>query len=291
MKFRKIYIIGITAAVLFLIADFMYFFGENSIGKGRFFYAGIIIALSMGWLQFWIDFFKENKKQKEIEEKFAEFIRAIVSTVKSGITIPNAILQVSNKDYGPLSPYTKKLANHIQWGIPIHQALMNFSKSTGNQSIKRSISIVIEAEQSGGDIENVLSSVTNSMVSIKRMKAERRASTFPQLVQGYLVFFIFIVIMLVLQLALFPHLGKLSGEQSSAMQKTGLGFVSQGETANLDLVFFSLVMVQGFFAGLTIGKLSEGSLKQGLLHSLILVTFAALIISIFNPAAFPIKLG
>ena len=36
---------------------------------------------------------------------------------------------------------------------------------------------------------------------------------------------------------------------------------------------------QGFFAGIMVGKFSEGSLKQGLLHSLILMTTAALIIT------------
>jgi pilus assembly protein TadC len=291
MKFKKIYLIGISLGILLLIIDFLYFFGKDSIGNGRFFYALIIISLSITWLQFWLDFFKENKIQKEIEEKFTEFVRAIVSSVKSGITIPNAIIQVSNKDYGALSPSIKKLANQIQWGIPIQEALLNFSKSTHNKEIKRSISIVIEAEQSGGDIVNVLSSVTNSMINIKKMKADRKASTFPQIIQGYIVFFIFIAIMLVLQLGLFPHLGKLTGTQTTTIQKVGFSFFGTGNEANLDVIFFSLVMIQGFFAGLAIGKFSEGTLRQGLLHSLILITSAALIISVFNPSAFPLNFG
>jgi hypothetical protein len=38
-------------------------------------------------------------------------------------------------------------------------------------------------------------------------------------------------------------------------------------------------MVQGFFGGLVIGKFSEGNIKNGLIHSLILMTLAALIIT------------
>ena len=291
MKFKKIYLLGISFGILLLIVDYLYFFGKDSIGSGRFFYALIIVSLSITWLQFWMDFFKEGKRQKEIEEKFTEFVRAIVSSVKSGITIPKAIIQVSNKDHGELSPYTKKLANQIEWGIPIQEALLNFGKSTNNQAIKRSVSIVIEAEQSGGDIESVLSSVTTSMINIKKMKAERKTSTFPQMIQGYIVFFIFIAIMLVLQLVLFPHLGELTGSQSETIQETGFEFFGTGEKANLDTIFFSLVMVQGFFAGIAIGKFSEGTIRQGLLHSLILVTVASLIISVFNPAALPLQIG
>ena len=54
---------------------------------------------------------------------------------------------------------------------------------------------------------------------------------------------------------------------------------SGGEPVNLDTVFFSLILVQGFFAGIMIGKFSEGTIKQGFLHSLILMTSAALIIT------------
>lgn len=291
MKFKKVYLIGIFIGLFFLMIDYLYFFGKDSISEGRFFYALIIISLTIMWLQFWLDFFKENRIQKEIEEKFTEFVRAIVSSVKSGIVIPTAIIQVSNKDYGALSPYIRKLANQIQWGIPIQEALFSFGRSTKNKSIKRSISIVIEAEQSGGDIESVLSAVTNSMINIKKMKAERKASTFPQIVQGYIVFFVFIIIMLVLQLSLFPHLGNLTGTQTETMQKTGFSFVTAGQEANLDVIFFSLIIIQGFFAGITIGKFSEGTMRQGLIHSLILITSASLIISVFNPAAFPLYFG
>jgi len=81
MKFKQIYLVGISLCVFLLIMDFLYFFGESSIGNGRFFYALVIISLSMAWLQFWLDFFKEGKKQKEIEEKFTEFVRAIVKFI------------------------------------------------------------------------------------------------------------------------------------------------------------------------------------------------------------------
>lgn len=48
---------------------------------------------------------------------------------------------------------------------------------------------------------------------------------------------------------------------------------------NLDRLFFSLIMIQAFFAGVMVGKFSEGSIKQGLLHSLILMTISALIVT------------
>ncbi|MBI2663439.1 type II secretion system F family protein [Candidatus Woesearchaeota archaeon] len=275
IKFKKKYLFGIILGLILIVLDTIYFL------RSRWFFTFLIIALNIGWSQFWIDFFRENKRQKEIESRFLQFVRSLVSTVKSGVSIPNSIIQIADEEYGELTPYAKKLKNQIEWGIPIQEALINFGNDTNNPIIKRAISIVIEAERSGGEIEEVLDSITNSVLNIKKMKEERKASVFSQIVQGYIVFFVFIIIMLVLQLYLFPQiqevgsLGGLTGVDIAGGAMTGSG----GEPVNLDTVFFSLILVQGFFAGIMIGKFSEGTIKQGFLHSLILMTSAALIIT------------
>ncbi len=275
LRFKKQYLIGILIAAFLIALDFMYFL------KTRWFYTFFILAISVAWLQFWIDFFNELKRQKEIETKFLEFVRSLVNTVKSGVSIPQAIVNVASDDYGALNPYIKKLSHQVQWGIPVPKALMTFSRNTGNSVIKRSVAIVIEAEKFGGDIENVLQSVVSSVFDVKKMKQERKSAAYSQIVQGYIIFFVFIVIMLVLQLKLFPQLTKM-GTSFGGLGGLGIGGgMISGEAGklNLDKIFFGLVLVQGFFAGIMIGKFSEGTLKNGLIHSLALITIATLIIT------------
>jgi flagellar protein FlaJ len=278
IKFRNIYWLSIIISLIIVGLDLYFYFVFGGILK-RFFWPIIIIALTLGWLHFWVDYYKEMQRQKAIELKFLEFVRSLVETVKSGITIPMGILHVSKEDYGELTPYIRKLANQVGWGIPLHKALIIFADDTANKVIKRSISIIIEADESGGDIADVMDSVAESVINVKRMREERRASTYSQIVQGYVVYFIFIGIMLVLQLWLFPKLGALKGIDMGAL---GIGASSAGGEAssfNLDSVFFGLIMIQGFFAGLMIGKFSEGNIKQGLIHSLVLMTLAAMVIT------------
>jgi len=60
---------------------------------------------------------------------------------------------------------------------------------------------------------------------------------------------------------------------------TGLGLGEGGAVATaeeLSQPFLWLLLVQGFFAGLVIGKLAEGKIKAGLKHSFILVLLAIL---------------
>ena len=264
---------------MIIIANFYFFFEKDS----RWFKPLIIVGLIIIGSQFLIDFLRENKRQKELELKFLEFVRALVQTVKSGISVPKGILQVANEDYGALSPYIKKLAYQIEWGFPLHDALNTFSKDTNNSVIKKSVSIVTEAEKSGGNMGDVLQAVTDSVFSIKKIKEERRSSVYSQMVQGYIIFFVFIGIMLVLQIYLIPKIAVLGGGATVGLGTSVGGFIEGGakpvSIAELDKTFVWLIVIQGLFTGLMIGKFTEGEFKMGVKHSFMLMVVGYLIIS------------
>ena len=147
------------------------------------------------------------------------------------------------------------------------------------------MAIVIEAEQAGGNIQDVLESVTSSVLQIKKIKEERKANTFAQMIQGYFVFFVFIGIMIVLQVYLLPQLSEISGVVLTGISG-GISGMMTGDTGpipsvvNFQTIFTALILIQGFFAGLLIGKFSEESLKLGLKHSMVLMATGYLIFSI-----------
>ena len=246
----------------------------------------IALGLAIMLFPFWIDLLKRNSRQKEIEEKFLEFVRSITSNVRSGTPIPKAIKEASETNYGKLTPHVKKLSHQIEWGIPFNEALYKFSRSTKNDIIRRSVAIMIEAEKSGGNIEEVMEGVTTSVVQIKKIRDERRANAFTHLVQGYLVFFIFIGIMIILQLFLLPKLSDVSGDVLAGITFKGdisnldVGDTVAGISINFETLFISLILIQGFFSGLMIGKFSEGSIRYGIRHSFIMALLGYLIFTI-----------
>ncbi|MCD4759708.1 type II secretion system F family protein [archaeon] len=271
IKFKLRHAITIFIA-LFIMVFAVYVLLPN---ESRWFKPLLGLAFFIAVSQFWVDVMRDNKKNKELEEKFLEFVRAVSDGVKSGIPIPKAIIEIGGADYGALSPHVKKLMHQIEWGMPLREAFSRFAAGTKNKLIKRSMAIVVEAEQSGGHIDKVLSSVTDSVLQIKKIKEERRATIFSQIIQGYFIFIMFIAIMIVLQIYLLPQLMDVSGSV--------LVGVSSGYTSELDdtsvypsaidfsFIFVFLILIQGFFTGLMVGKFSEGSLKYGLKHSLLLM--------------------
>ena len=296
--FKRKYILGISIGVFIALIDFLLFF------ETAYFLPTIIFAISVAWGQMWLDFFIETKRQRDVEEKFVDFVRNLTGAIKSGMPVSRAIRHVSTIDYGALSPYVLKLGRQVEWAIPVHKALLFFSNATRSDIIKRAIATVIEAEQSGGNMEDVLSSITQSLIEIKKIKEERRAAIQSQVLQSYLIFFIFIAVMIVIQNLLVPTLlnqnsggigglttGSVSSNPSTTVMTVEIEYDSLARFVitlsrwfvSLRGVFLMLSLIQGLFAGLIIGKLSEGDITAGLKHSLILVTSAFFIMSLFKP--------
>jgi archaeal flagellar protein FlaJ len=246
------------------------------------------------------DMMRENKRQKEIESRFPDFVRNLSGAIKSGMPAAQAVIHVSDADYGTLSPYLKKLANQIEWSIPLHKALMSFGKETENPVIRRAIATVIQAEQAGGNIEDVLTSVTESLLQIKKIKEERKSSIQSQVMQSYIIFFVFLGVMVVIQNLLIPYMMNFGASNSEDIGIT-TGQIAGGINLNAELdfsspvnfilslgtwlvslngIFLLMSLIQGFFAGVVLGKLAEGDMTSGLKHSIILMTVAFMVVTL-----------
>src|SRR4030042_2522920 len=58
--------------------------------------------------------YAESSKTKTLEDTFPQFMHDIVETVRSGMTLPQAVETVSKNDYGNLTKYVKKLNAQLE---------------------------------------------------------------------------------------------------------------------------------------------------------------------------------
>jgi len=277
VKIKKMHIMGLIAAVITLLIDFI-FWREDKI-----FYFILGIAFVVGALPFIISVFIETEKEKEKEVMFLEFSRNLVESVKAGTPISRSIVNVKDKDYGSLTPHISKLSNQISLGIPVREALENMALDVNSKTITRAVTLISEAEQAGGEIETILEAVATSVSQTETLKKERKAAIYTLVVQGYIIFFIFIVIMLIMEFKILPMASDLGIEDQDMSGLEGIGGmegIMGGEKLSAEEMarpFLWLLLTQGFFVGLVIGKLAEGNLKAGLKHSFFLVVLAWLI--------------
>lgn len=263
-------IIGIVAAVVILIIDLIFFRGD------KIFWFIMGIAVIIGVLPFVVNSMIESSRERENNQMFLEFSRNLVESVKSGTPISKSILNVKNKYYGTLTPHINKLSNQIELGIPVKAALETFARGVGSETVSRAINLISQAEKAGGNIESILESVAESVAEIEKLKKERKAAVYNLVVQGYIIFLVFIVIMLIVQFKILPLTAGFSDMGGEGIEGiTGISTVAI-DPEELSSAFLLLLVVQGIFSGLVIGKIAEGRIKSGVKHSFILAVMAIL---------------
>ncbi|MCD6477428.1 MAG: type II secretion system F family protein [Candidatus Aenigmarchaeota archaeon] len=206
----------------------------------------------------------EYKKSRKIESMFPNFLSDVVSGTQSGMTLTQSIKAASKNEYGPLSPYVKKMASQIDWGIPFDQVLKGIAKELRSKLIDRTVSTIIETHRSGGSISDVLESVSTSVTEVERIKEERKAHVYSQILTGYVIYFVFLGVIIGLQKFLIPTLS-FTGVSQFGVPST------KESTGNYNTVFQNLIVIQGLFSGLAIGKMSEGSIMAGLKHVIVFI--------------------
>ncbi len=274
MELKKIHKIGMIAGVVIILLSFLLF-------NTQFFFFVIGIGVIVGVSPFVFSIIAESKIAGEKEDMFLEFTRNLVESVKTGTPISKSIVNMRGKSYGVLSQHIDKLANQISLGIPLNTVLKVFSKDVNNKNISRSLTLIGQAERAGGDIGEILESVAKAVNMSDKLKKERKATISTLIVQGYIIFFVFMMIVLIMQFYIVPMISgiaSVSGLSVGGVPTTG-GSIEPEEISN---AFLYLLLFQGFFTGLTIGKLSEGSIKAGIKHSFALVLISFMISSVAN---------
>src|SRR3989344_4486815 len=278
MKLKKMHWLGLIAAVVIILLSAI-FLRDNQ--KMLYFLTGI--AIGIGALPFVIGMTFENKRDQKISEIFLEFSRNLAESVSAGTPISKSISNIRKKNYGELNPYIEKLSNQIEIGIPINRALENFANDINNPVVTRATALIREAEKAGGEIEQILDSTAKSVSEIEKLKKERKSAIYSLVVQGYIIFFIFIAIVIVVEFQILPltagtggfarFTGDLSNINTAELEEES----SSVNPEELTKPFIFLLLTQGFFVGLVIGKLTEGSIKSGLKHSFILMMTAFIV--------------
>ena len=211
-------------------------------------------------------FYSRYKAGKQIEQQFVLFIEDLTQSINSGMTLPMSLKYCSKRNYFALSPYVNELAAQVDWGIPFRKALSTFAKNTRSKPIHRAVTTIIQTYNMGGKVSDTLSAVGKSLVEIGKIKEERTASVHSQIVTSYLLYFVFIFILIILQTFLIPALNM--PEIPGLAISTPTNMTGEAYTSG----FLNFIIVQGFFAGLVTGKMAEGSIVAGFKHSILLIT-------------------
>jgi len=214
--------------------------------------------------------YTKHKNRKEVEEKLPRFLRDVAENIRVGMSVPQAMIATKQNDYGGLSKYVERMATQMDWGIPFDKIMEKFAKNN-TQVVKRAVSTIIESYSGGGNVAQIFEAVAKNIEEINTIRTERESMIYTQMVTGYIIFFVFLGVLVALQKFLLPSLGSLA---DSGLKASDLSIL-------YSTTFQRLIIIQGFFSGLFIGKISEGHLIAGLKHSLIMMVIGYSVLIFF----------
>ncbi len=278
-----------VAGALFLMFGII-FFNSNVGLLGNF----VILSMLIGFLPFIIVAYFRHERIMSIEEQMPVFLRTMAEMQKAGTNLPEALRIAGKTDYGKLSKEVKKMSDQLSWGIPLQEVLNRFSaRMKGSEIITRSIRIMNEAYNSGGDIADAMESIATDVNLIRESQKERTSRMMQHITIMYIIYFVFIGIVIAISQTLFSMVeinfssggvGSFSDpcavcagggnimciSCSSFSVLSAMFSFGSGTQAYYRALFFSMIIIQGIFSGLIAGQISSNSAIAGLKHSLIL---------------------
>lgn len=224
-----------------------------------------VLAFSLSLLPYFVLRYAEIRELRAVERALPEFLRDIASSRRAGLTLPLSIKASTALDYGKLSKDVEKIYTQITWGIPLEEALLRFSNRRPSKHIQRSISIIVEANRSGGEITSTLDAVANFSKMTREMEEELKGSMKIYTIIIYFSHLIFLGIVVMLINSLLAGMSTLPG------------MLVGGSLEDMKKVLFHMALIQGGFTGLVAGKVGEGSIYDGVKHSIALVVVSFLV--------------
>jgi flagellar protein FlaJ len=238
--------------------------GEILIGTPTDF---IIIGLLVFSGVYGIYEFQRLRRVRKIDDRFPDFIRDLAEARRAGMTFTKAIMYSAKGDYGVLTQEIQKIARQISWGSSVENALKAFATRVNTKLIRRTISLIIEASRSGGNVADVLDAATKDARELKLLESERRAGMMSYVAVIYVGMGVFLLIIIVLCKSLLPSM---ITEGSSGMS-TAMGKPSDMSLLDVTNLFYYAALVQTGGMGVIAGVFEEGEIVAGVKHMFIMI--------------------
>lgn len=139
-----------------------------------------------------------KKRQNGIRNQMPDVLDLLSVSVEAGLGFDAALIRVCDKSIGPLVEELTTLYREMQMGKTRREALKDLGERSSVGELKIFASSLMQADQLGISIKNVLNSQSDQLRVSRKQRAEEKAMKAPVKMMLPLVIFIFPVIFLIL---------------------------------------------------------------------------------------------
>ena len=158
-----------------------------------------LVFMGLGWMfpRMWLKG-KVKAKQKLVLRALPDGLDLITTCVEAGLGLDAALARVAEKSSGPLADELSHMLRDIAMGKLRREALTEMAERVGVEELSSFINAVIQAEQLGVSIAQVLRVQSDQIRTKRRQRAEQTAHEAPIKMLFPLVLFIFPAFLIVI---------------------------------------------------------------------------------------------
>jgi len=221
----------------------------------------------------------EVKKKKEIQDILPDFLVEIGNSLSTGMTVFEAIKVAEKGHYGKLTPEIQKMKAQLSWKIAIKDVFYDFATRMKSAIIQRIVISIEKGLMMGGNTPKIFKAAASEVDQVNQIENQRKADMSIYAIVILMCFFIFLVIILILNNTVFASFFKLQSKQVANLQ--GVIQLNVVDPVMLKYALYSFVFVQSIGAGVLAGFMMDGKISSGIRYSLILGIISLLTFKIF----------
>lgn len=159
----------------------------------------VLIFGAVGWMipGTWLKG-RVKARQKQVLKALPDGLDLVTTSVEAGLGLDAALARVSQKSSGPLAEELSRMLREVAMGKMRREALIEMTERLGVEELTSFVNAIIQAEQLGVGIAQVLRVQADQMRTRRRQRAEKTAHEAPIKMIFPLVLFIFPAFMLVI---------------------------------------------------------------------------------------------
>ena len=223
--------------------------------------------------------FNNYSWKKQVERNVPRLLRDVTESVRSGMTLQRALEEASQRDYGPVSKELERAVSMFVLGAKFEDSLIFLAKRLRCPVALRMCTILVEAQQTGGKLLEVLGTSADLFSSLNAYKEEQYTNMKPYMMTIYMATLIFLTIAFIMLHLFLAPLAATKG--TAAVTKSGL-LAGVYDINYYNSLLFWASLLESIFGGLVVGKIVERDLAAGLHHSLILMAITLVFFNIFT---------
>jgi archaeal flagellar protein FlaJ len=223
----------------------------------------IVFAVLIAITPYAIDITLQKRNTRRKEELYTEFLFKLSELMRGGLDPIKSVKELSKTDLGILTPNVRIASTAMIYGRSFEESMKAMAQSLHSELITRYTTLVVQASYSGGSVADLILKASEDMRSIISIEREKEGNLAQYVMIFYFAQGIIFFIIFTLTTSLLPFVQQLGSSTIFGVNKI----------ASLDFArgFFHLIMINSFFGGLIIGKISEGEARFGLKHAVILM--------------------